>query len=447
MASAQDSARIQGTVRGNNGKPVEFVIIGVFDHPELSTQTDESGNFILTVPSGEELTLGFTIGFYEPAIHVIRADAGETITLNVTVERRLIHIQGPTIIGERDEVSTIRLDPARVEEIPVPSGNLEQILKSIALGMSSAGGELSSQYSVRGGNFDENLVYVNDFEVYRPLLIRGGQQEGLSFINPKLVRKLSFSSGGFEARYGDKMSSVLDVTYKRPDSLAATAELSPLGLAFHLEAGSDTGRWMGLIGARHKTTRYLLSSLETKGVYSPSAYDIQSLLIRRFASRENGRAVAKWEMEWFNNVSQNRYRFIPEDLITSIGTIDNVKQLEVFFDGSERDEFQTYMSGLSLTHIGDSNRTRLKFLASAYHSIETETFDIIGDYFLYQVETNLGEEEFGNRLYGLGYGTYQKFARNYLTATIASVEHKGFRFTKGSKHFLEWGAKYQYEDI
>lgn len=449
VSLAQDSARIEGTVRNNSGKPLPFVMIGVLEYPELTTETDERGHFAVIIPSGIEVRIAFAYGEYENAVHTVTAAPGQLIRLDVTMRGKVMELTEVTITheGERQKVSVIYLDPADVEEIPLPSGSIEQILKSIGLGLSTAGGELSSQYSVRGGNFDENLVYVNDFEIYRPLLIRGGQQEGLSFINPKLVRRLSFSSGGFDVRYGDKMSSVLDVNYKRPDSLAASLELSPLGLAMHFESGSDTGRWMGLIGVRHKTTRYLLSSLETKGVYSPSFYDVQSLVIHKFPSKANGQRLARWEMEWLTNVSSNSYRFLPEDRISSIGTIDNVKQLEVFFDGSERDQFQTYMSGLALTHIADSNRSRLKWLISANRSIEKETFDIIGDYFLYQVETNLGEEEFGGRLYGLGYGTYQNFARNYLTASVANIEHKGYRMAKSKRHVFEWGAKYQYESI
>ena len=437
-ALAQPVANIQGLVINDKGRPIEFVGIGVLDHPDLATFTDERGAFTLTIPAGQEVTIGFTILGYEPVLQVVMASPGEIMTLTIVMSRTsrvlsTVTIEAP---GRQTQVSVITLDPIKVEEIPLPSGNFEQILKSIGLGVGTSGGELSSQYSVRGGNFDENLVYVNDFEVYRPLLIRGGQQEGLSFVNPKLIRKLSFSSGGFEAKYGDKMSSVLDINYKRPDSTEATIELSPLGAALHVEGSNRNRKWLYLLGARQKSTRYLLSSLETKGAYRPSFYDLQSLIIHRFSSA--------WEMEWIVNVNQNRYRFFPENRITSIGTIDNVKELEVFFDGSEKDEFQTYMSGLSATYIGDSNRTRLKFLISAHRSLEAETFDILGDYFLYQVETNLGEE-FGDRLYALGYGTYHDFARNYLVATLANAEHKGYRFTP--RHLIEWGVKYQFEHI
>lgn len=436
---AQNTARISGTVTNEKGRPMEFVGIGVLGYPELAAVTDEAGRFELDIPANEELTIGFTFVGYESALQTVTAAPGEEITITVKVKRKATLIPEITIStpGKRPQVSVIELDPEKVEEIPLPSGNFESILKSIGLGVSSSGGELSAQYSVRGGNFDENLVYVNDFEIFRPLLTRTGQQEGLSFINAKLVRRVEFSSGGFEVKYGDKMSSVLDVLYKRPDTFATTAEFSPLGAAFHIEGANRKASWMYLLGARYKTTQYLLSSLETTGDYKPSFYDVQSLVIHRFNRN--------WEAEWIVNVNQNRYQVFPESRITSIGTIDNVKQLEVFFDGSEKDEFQTYMSGLSTTYVGDSNRLRLKFLVSAHRSVETETFDIIGDYFLYQVETNLGEETFGERLFGLGFGTFHDYARNYLTSTVANAAHKGFRY--GDKHLVEWGAKYQYEHI
>jgi hypothetical protein len=413
----------------------------------LAVFTDAHGEFALTVPANVELTLGFSVVSYEPAVHAIRLSPGERIDLRIELTPKMLKVVTITPGEDRKPISIVVLEPLKLEEFPVP-GQFEYLVKSIGLGVGTSGGELSSQYSVRGGNFDENLIYVNDFEVYRPLLIRGGQQEGLSFINSKLVRDISFSSGGFEAKYGDKMSSVLEVKYRRPDTLGATAELSPLGVSLHFESVNKHNTWMYLVGARQRSSRYLLTSLETKGAYSPSSYDVQSLIIHRFVRKSDSVQqvyASRWEMEWLTNVSRNQYRFIPEDLISSIGTIDNVKQLEVFFEGSERDRFETYMSGLSATYIGDSNRTRLKFLASAYRSNETETFDIIGDYFLYQVETNLGEEEFGERLFGLGYGTYHDFARNYLTATVANVEHKGYRL--GEKHFFEWGARYQLEDV
>ena len=437
-AVAQSYGYITGTVKDEKGKPVPFINISLMEYPDQGTYSTEAGNYFLRVPANERLSLTFTYIGYEPIRQQIRLLPGDTLELDFTVKIGINLI--PTIIVEdktRDKPSTFKLDPKAIEQIPVPSGNFEAILKTIGLGVSTAGGELSSQYSVRGGNFDENLVYVNDFEIYRPLLVRSGQQEGLSFINPDLVRNVLFSSGGFEAKYGDKMSSVLDVQYKEPDSFKASVSLSLLGGGFHIE-GTAGSRWSYLAGVRQKSNQYLLSSLNTEGDYQPSFTDVQALI--------GYKINPNWKLELISNYARNRYRFVPQSRVTSIGTVNNVKQLEVFFDGQEVDAFETVFGGLSATYAGDSNRLRLKFMTSAYRALETETFDIIGDFFLYQVESNLGESNFGEKLFGLGYGTFQDFTRNYLEATVANAEHKGFYFVN-ENHFLEWGLKYQFEDI
>ena len=437
FAGVSQTGFVKGTVKDQDGIGVEFVTVSLLEESTKGTYTNSSGNYFLAVPAGKNITLSFTFIGYEAVKHRIKVQPNDTITINVTIKRGVNII--PEIVVEdntREKPSTFRLDPKELDEIPSPSGNFENLLKTIGLGVSSAGGELSSQYSVRGGNFDENLVYVNDFEIYRPLLVRSGQQEGLSFINTDLVRNVQFSSGGFEAKYGDKMASVLDVLYKDPDSFRAVISLSLLGGGISLE-GTAGNRFSYLIGARQKSNQYLLSSLNTKGDYKPSFSDFQSLLGYRLS--EN------WKLEFINNYSRNEYVFIPESRITSIGTVNNVKQLEVFFEGQEVDAFATLFGGLSATYAADSGNLRLKFLTSAYRSDETETFDIIGDYFLYQVENNLGEQNFGERAFGLGYGTFQDFTRNYLNATVANAEHKGFYYRKN--HFFEWGGKVQHEII
>ncbi len=436
---AQNTGTVAGQVVNHRGKPIPFVNLGLAEMPETGTVTDQEGRFTLEIPANRPLTLFFSFIGYQPFYQPIMVDRGQTLRLRVILKKTATKLPEVVVESEidREQISVFTLDPVKVESIPLPSNNFENLLKTIGLGVSTAGGELSSQYSVRGGNFDENLVYVNDFEIYRPQLIRSGQQEGLSFVNPRLVSSLDFSSGGFEARYGDKLSSVLDVRYVRPDSFSASGEVSLLGASLDLQGRSRNYRWMYLAGLRQKSNQYLLNSLNVKGDYQPSFTDLQSLVIFRYNPN--------LEFEWIANMSLNRYRFEPVSQITSIGTVDNVKQLEVFFDGQEVDRFRTFMSGLSATYAADSNRLRLKFLVSAYRSLETETFDIIGDYFLYQVENNLGADDFGERLFGLGYGTYQNFARNYLEALVANAAHKGYLYR--DNHFLEWGIRYDHESI
>ncbi len=438
-AFSQQMGWISGQVSNSRGKAIPYVNLGLVENPVYGTSTDEQGHFMLAIPADRDFTLFFSFVGFEAFYQTIKVNAGDTLRYIVTLKKQATKLPEVTVQSEKDrnQISVFTLDPKKVESIPLPSGNFESILKTIGLGVSSAGGELSSQYSVRGGNFDENLIYVNDFEIYRPQLIRSGQQEGLSFINPELVHSLSFSSGGFEAKYGDKMSSVLDVKYKRPDSLAIAAEVSLLGASLNLQNRSRDYRWMYLLGLRQKSNQYLLNSLNTKGAYKPSFTDAQALVIFR--------ASPALEFQAIGNVAYNTYQFVPESRISSIGTVDNVKQLEVFFEGQELDKFSNYMGGLSATYAADSNKLRLKFMASTYHSLETETFDIIGDYFLYQVENNLGQQNFGQRVFGLGYGTFQNYGRNYLDALVSNIAHKGYLYRE--KHFLEWGLRYQNENI
>lgn len=428
---------IEGQVIDETGRPVEFVNIGVKEFPQTGTSSGINGVFFLKIPYKNKVTLQFSyIGFR-------RVNQKAELLENDTVSIEIVITQSseslPTVVVKaenRNKPSTFTLKPVDIEQIPLPSGNFESILKTIGLGVNTSGGELSSQYSVRGGNFDENLVYVNGFEIYRPLLPRSGQQEGLSFINPDLVSIVEFSSGGFQAKYGDKMSSVLDVTYKKPEEFHASVMLSLLGYSGHIE-GTDKKGFTYLFGIRQKSNQYLLNSLNTKGDYKPSFTDIQGMMTVKMG--------LNWQLEVLGNYSRNKFVFIPEERVTSIGTIDNVKELEVFFEGQEVDAFNSAMGGIAAIYAADSNRLRMKFMASAFRTRETETFDIIGDYFLYQVENNLGDDDFGERLFSLGYGTNHNFARNYLDATIINGAYKGFYYT--NNHFLEWGAKYQYEKI
>ncbi len=322
-----------------------------------------------------------------------------------------------------------RLDPKLVALLPT-AGGIEALLKTLP-GVSS-NNELSSQYNVRGGNFDENLIYVNDVEVYRPFLVRSGQQEGLSFINPDLVAGVQFSAGGFEARYGDKMSSVLDITYRRPRSFGGTATGSLLGGALHLEGASRDARFSWLVGVRQRSNRYLLNSLDTRGDYRPNFVDAQALL--------QADLTPEWSLSLFGNYTSNTYNFTPEDRTTRFGTVTQVKQLTVYFDGQERNSFLTGLGAFTATYKPAEN-VKLKFIASGFQSVEEERANVQGQYLIYDVESDLAKQNFGDTTRLTGVGTFLNRSRNNLNARVFSMEHKG---VAGQ---LKWGVRYQHESI
>ncbi|MCB0526700.1 MAG: TonB-dependent receptor plug domain-containing protein, partial [Saprospiraceae bacterium] len=362
------------------------------------------------------------------------------------------------IISERrlDETGMVKeKNMAELKLLPTTTGNLESVLPHIALGTNvGTGGELSSQYQVRGGNYDENLVYVNDFEIYRPQLIRAGQQEGLTFPNIDLIRDLSFSSGGFQAKYGDKLSSVLDVKYKRPDSLKASASASLLGASAHLEGSWKPGKtgyraFRYLLGARYKTTKTLLGSLDVTGEYVPNFSDIQAYL-----TYDLNRS---WQLGAIGNFNRSTYSFQPQSLARAFGLIDYALQLRTAFEGQELDDFTQAMGGLSLTYLPDREKNPFfhKLLASVWRSQENERFDILGYYILGELDENLGSDNFGEIVNILGTGTQHTWVRNYLSADVRNVQYKGgIEFQNDiseegltRSHFLQWSAKWQNEAI
>ncbi len=459
QAQEEATATIFGVVSDAvTNQPIEFVTVYLKD-TNVATNSDEGGRYRLEVPTGQAYTLVFSrIGYKEGTtfLQQLRADA----------QRKIDVALAPSESGVTVEVTESRIDDGGmvregVEElklIPTASGNFESMLPAIALGTSSGtGGELSSQYNVRGGNYDENLVYVNDFEIYRPQLIRSGQQEGLTFPNVDLVRDLTFSSGGFDARYGDKLSSVLDVKYKRADSTRASIGLSFLGGSAHLEGSQELGKdsyrkFRYLIGARYKTTRYLLGSLDTQGEYIPNFADIQAYLT--FDLNRN------WQLGVLGNFNRSEYQFVPVERSTGLGLVNFALQLLSVFEGQEIDDFTTYMGGLSLTYIPerDHNPFYLKFLTSTYQSNENENFDIIGFYLLGEVQSDLGSDDFGEIVSVLGEGTQQQFVRNSLQSNVSNIQHKGgmeFTTKKSNEeigtadntHFLQWSVRYQREQI
>lgn len=455
--SAQQTATVYGRVTdASDEQVVEFVSVFIKGGGK-GVATDESGKFAIQVPAGQRITLSFRrVAYKDASADVLPLQPGARYALDIALAPNQSNLE--VVISERrlDEAGMVKeRNMAELKMLPSTTGNLESVLPHIALGTNTGtGGELSSQYQVRGGNYDENLVYVNDFEIYRPQLIRAGQQEGLTFPNIDLVRDLSFSSGGFQAKYGDKMSSVLDIKYKRPDSLRASASASLLGGSAHIEgswkprkAGFQAFRY--LVGARYKTTKTLLGSLDVVGEYVPNFTDIQAYLTYDL-NRD-------WQVGAIGNFNRSTYTFQPVSLARAFGLIDYALQLRTAFEGQEVDDFTQAMGGVSLTFLPDRARNPLfhKILASVWRSQENERFDILGYYILGELDANLGSDNFGEIVNILGTGTQHTWVRNTLGADVRNVEYKGgIEFQRDDRdagltrsHFLQWSAKWQNEAI
>ena len=421
-------------MKGGDGEILDNIAIGVKENPNLSTTTNDKGYYELNIESGKIITLIFyniNYSTFTKTLSVGNANIELSPVLRFKNELTGVEV---TDIKSRSEES-VRLDPKLYSQLPTPTGNIEDLIKT-QMGVSS-NNELSSGYSVRGGNFDENLVYVNDIEVYRPFLVRSGQQEGLSFANPNMVQNISFSAGGFESRYGDKLSSVLDITYRKPLKPAANASASFLGGNVQAEGISQNRLVAWNIGARYRSNIYLLKGIDTKGEYRPSSMDLQTFLTFDFNP--------KFKLEFLGNLAANKYLVIPTNRQTDFGTVNDALRLTVYFDGQELMQYSTFMSGLSATYKPNS-RTKLKLIASAYQSDEQEVYTIQGQYYIDQLEADFGKPNFGQVAYNRGVGTFLNNGRNYLTANVFNLEHKGSHTINGRNEIL-WGARQQLEKI
>ncbi len=434
MIHGQGSARITGLVTDSLGQPVELANVALAGSRE-GTMTASDGSFKISVPSDQPLEIVISCIGYVTRKERVMLKNGEQRELSLTLQQDVTSIGEISVSARQDRASTFqRINVADMNYMPSTTGKIEAIIKSQA-GVSS-NNELSSQYSVRGGNFDENLVYVNDIEIYRPFLVRSGEQEGLSFINSDLVSSIRFSAGGFDARYGDKMSSALDITYRKPEKFAGSAEVSLLGASIHMEGISKNKRLSYLTGYRYKTTSYLLNTLETTGDYKPQFSDLQALITYRFSR--------KVELSFLTNYSSNVYQFVPETRTTEFGTQELPFNLKIYYDGQEFDRFNTYLGALSL-NIYPVNNLTLKFIATAFQTNEQETFDIRGQYLINELDNTPGSETYGDSILNIGVGTMFSHARNYLDAYVISGSHIGTLRAGG--HLLKWGLKYQYQDF
>ena len=418
---------------------LEKVSIGIKENSKLSTYTDEKGFYSLSIEPNKPYTLVFYDVSHDQVTHQVTAKPGENITYSPVLNFKNTFTVVEIVDFKTQSQEIVVLDPKVIRSIPGVGENVESLIKTQA-GVSS-NNELSSGYSVRGGNYDENLVYVNDIEVYRPFLVRSGQQEGLSFANPNMVSNINFSAGGFETKYGDKLSSVLDITYRKPLKFAGTAAGSFLGGNVQLEGISKNRLLAWNVGARYRTNSYLLQSLDTKlntsGGYRPSAMDVQSFLTFDINP--------KWKIEFLGNIANNKYLVKPVTRQTDFGTVKDALRLTIYFDGQELMQYTTYMGGLSTTYRPDG-KTKLKLIASAYRANEQEVYTIQGQYYIDQLEADLGKPNFGQVSYNRGVGTFLNNGRNYLTANVYNLEHKGTR-TMDRNNELLWGVRGQYEKI
>jgi len=432
---AQNTATVVGKITDNENEPIEDVSISILGSSQSSTFTNAKGEFSYTIPSNIDVTLVYYHLNYSLTQRTVKLGTGEKMDISKRLTSKELTIGVVEITSENRFKDLTSLDPINVTHIPTASQDFNAILFTLP-GVSNRN-ELSSSYSVRGGNFDENLVYVNGIEVYRPFLTRSGQQEGLSFINPDLVASILFSAGGFEAKYGDKMSSVLDVQYRKPRKFAGTVSGSLLGSNLHLEGASKNYRFTWLVGARYKTNKYLLGKTDSKGDYKPFFADLQVYTTYDITSN--------WELDFLGNFASNKYQFVPENRETDFGTLDKALRLKIYFDGQEIDQFNTMMGALSAIYNSNSQKLNLKFIGSAFRSKEEEAFDIQGQYFIGELETDFGKPNFGDVVTERGIGTFINHGRTNLEAYVFSGDHKG-TYTDGKKQLL-WGVKYSNEQI
>nr|WP_199002095.1 carboxypeptidase-like regulatory domain-containing protein [Flavobacterium sp. ASV13] len=428
--SFAQNAHVKGVILDNENRPVSNVNIS---SAKNSTQSDSNGYFEIDVLSNKKASVIFT--------HI----SLKMISLTVSLKPNEIFVFNPVMSNSEEQMGEVfvssknkkrvqgitTVDVATIKKIPGANAGIENILKTLP-GVNS-NNELSTQYAVRGGNYDENLVYVNEVEVYRPFLIRSGQQEGLSFTNTDLVQNVDFSAGGFQAKFGDKLSSVLDITYRKPTQFGASLEASLLGGSVSVDAVSKNKKWSAVTGVRYRNNSLLVNSQDTQTNYTPTFADIQTNI--------NYDISKKWQVSFLGNISQNKYLYQPLTRETKFGTIDQPMSLAVYYEGKERDQYDTYFGALKTTYKVSTSLT-LKFIGSLFHTTEQEHFDILAQYRL----GNVGEDQTTQVDFTRGIGSQLSHARNDLDALIANAEIKGFKEWKNDSQ-LEFGLKYTRESI
>jgi len=433
VVSVAQNAKVTGVVLDKDKKPVEGVNVS---YQSKSSVTDENGFYVIVVPANQKIVLIYTHVAFKSSTATFLLKPNDVVEYYPIIDPKNEQLEDVIITGNKRRVqSLISIDPEVVKKNPSLSGGLDSVLKTYP--SINGNSDLSSGYNVRGGNYDENLVYVNEVEVYRPFLVRSGQQEGLSFTNTDLIQNIDFSAGGFQAKYGDKMASVLDITYRKPKTFASSLEASLLGGNISAEGISKNKKWSAITGIRYRDNSLLVNSQETQSNYKPSFADVQANI--------NYMASAKWQWSFLGNISQNKYNYQPLTRQTNFGTLNDPIALQVFYEGQEKDQYKTYFGALKSTHIANETST-YKFIASAYHTQEQEHFDIDAAYYLGEVDSNIGSETFGNVTFNRAIGSQLNHARNDLDALILNAEVKGNHNFK-NKFQLDWGIKYTHESI
>ncbi|MGF1558715.1 MAG: TonB-dependent receptor plug domain-containing protein [Flavobacteriaceae bacterium] len=428
------TATITGVVFDEQNTPLTDVNVATQIN---GTFTDSNGFYILQITADTETIITYShLGHKDVVLENLILTTNETYVFNPVMKTNVIQIDEVTVTptGAKNVEGIRTISPEMVRQIPGANAGVENILKLLP-GVSS-NNELSTQYSVRGGNYDENLVYVNEIEVYRPFLIRSAQQEGLSFVNSDLVQNIKFSPGGFQAKYGDKLSSVLDITYKNPTTFSAQVDFSFLGASAAVETVSKKKTFTSVSGIRYRNNALLVNSQQTNSNFNPIFLDVQSYSTYRFSK--------KFHLSFLGNLSINDYRNEPLDRQTNFGTLSEPKALVVRYQGEENNRYNTALGALKGNYYLNDNTT-LKFISSIYHTTEDERSDVIATYELGEVDTNLGSETLGEVTASKGLGSQFNRARNKLDALIFNLQLKGV-YTKNEKN-LEWGAKYTHEDI
>lgn len=436
VSKAQNIATLSGYVKDSSGIRIPSVTI-TNDKGNSGTFTDTTGHYSISLPAGDTVHIRFSYIGYKEQVKTVLLKKGEKRQLNIFLISNTRQLPGVTVSDQqsREEEGMQKISAGQFEAIPNPTGGIETAIKLIS--GASANSELTSNYSVRGGSYDENLIYVEDFEVYKPQLLSNAQQEGMSFINPDLVSSVLFSTGGFQAMYGDKMSSVLDVTYKTPQQFAASLEASLLGVGAHFEGCTKNKKLTYIVGARQKEDQYLLNALNTtQAQYQPSFSDGQAFITYKFSD--------KVQLQALGYFSYNTYRYLPVSQTTAFGLVNQAYQLDVDFQGQELDEYTDAMGGLSLTY-NVSKKLTLKFLSSGFNDQEDETNDITGNYLINELGTNLGQSNFAQPVYSLGGGSTEDWTRDYLNALVLTEGIKA-TFTAGN-HFFIGGFNYQRQII
>ena len=427
------TATLKGVLLDEENKPIVNATVRAIN---FGTISNANGFYLLELPANKNIEVEFSHVSHKFVRVVFNLKSGQEFEFNPVLKTDIEQIETVIITGTKRSVleGVTTISPKIIRTIKGAQPGVENLLKTLP-GVNISN-ELSTQYSVRGGNFDENLVYVNDVEVYRPFLVRSGQQEGLSFVNTAMVGNLEFSAGGFQAKYGDKLSSVLDITYRKPTRFGLGVDLNLLGGSITAEGTSKNQKISALVGLRYRDNSLLVDAKETQTNYDPKFLDAQTYLTYQM--------TPKFELSFLGNITSNTYNYAPKTRQTNFGTLENPIALLVFYEGQEQDTYNTYFGALKGSYQVNNN-LNLKLITSSFHTTEQEYFDILAQYRLGEVNSNIGDENLGEVEFSEGIGGQINHARNDLDALISTVEHRG-TYKKNKNHF-QWSIKYTNEDI